>query len=122
MQFYAIAAIAGAGAVFVVFMFLMQPSEQYALEVDAFKDQADVAGFYRVILTNRGSSTLTNIVIDFGDYEETLQKLTPGEKLIISPKHGTDPEQVTVTADHGIHVTKEFRSAPKVPGMIGGMG
>jgi len=127
MQLYTIAGTAGAAAggiaILVMFLSLQQySSEEYALDVDAFRDQADLIGFSRVILTNTGHSTLTNIVIDFGDHRETLLKLTPGQKIMVSPKDGTQPDHVTVTADNGIHITKEFRSAPKAPGMIGGMG
>ena len=127
MQLYTFGGIAGiaAGGVAILVMFLslqQYSSEEYALDVDAFRDQADVIGFSRVILTNIGHSTLTNIVVDFGDHRETLPKLTPGQKIMVSPKDGTQPDHVTVTADNGIHITKQFRSAPKAPGMIGGMG
>jgi hypothetical protein len=127
MQLYTMAGIGCAAAVGVailaMFLSLQQYStEEYALDVDAFRDQADLIGFSRVILTNIGQSTLTNIVVDFGDHRETLPKLTPGQKIMVSPKDGTQPDHVTVTADNGIHITKQFRSAPKAPGMIGGMG
>jgi hypothetical protein len=123
MQIYVISGIVGGAAILAMFVFLQQYSlEEYALDVDALKDQADVLGFSRVILTNTGHSALTNIVVDFGDHKQTLPKLPPGEKWIISPKDGTDPHQVIVTADNGIQITKEFRRAPKAPGMIGGMG
>lgn len=127
MQLYTMAGIGVAAAVGVailaMFLSLQQYStEEYALDVDAFRDQADLIGFSRVILTNIGHSTLTNIVVDFGDHRETLPKLTPGQKIMVSPKDGTQPDHVTVTADNGIHITKQFRSAPKAPGMIGGMG
>jgi len=124
MQIYVIGGgIAGGIALVVMALSLMQYSgEEYALDVDAFKDQADLMGFGRVILTNTGRSTLTNIVIDFGNDKITLPKLTPGEKQIISPPVDAELDYVTVTADNGIHVTKEYRSAPRMPGMIGGMG
>lgn len=127
MQLYSMAGMGVAAAVGVailaMFLSLQQySSEEYALDVDAIRDQADVIGFSRVILTNIGQSTLTNIVVDFGDHRETLPKLTPGQKIMVSPKDGTQPDHVTVTADNGIHITKQFRSMPKAPGMIGGMG
>lgn len=123
MQLYVIGGIAGGAAILAMFLSLLQYStEEYALNVDAFRDQADLIGFSRVILTNTGHSTVTNIVVDFGDNKETLPKLPPGEKWVVSPKSGTEPDHVTVTADNGIHITKEFRMAPKAPGMIGGMG
>ncbi|MFQ5970031.1 MAG: hypothetical protein ACE5J2_06020 [Nitrososphaerales archaeon] len=123
MQLYAIGGIAGGIAIVaMVFSLLQYSTEEYALDVDAFKDQADLMGFARVILTNIGHSPVTNIVIDYGDYKETLPKLPPGEKWIASPRDGTPLDYITVTADNDIHITKEFRSMPKMPGMIGGMG
>ena len=123
MQLYAIGGIAGGAAILAMFLSLLQYStEEHALSVDAFRDQADLIGFSRVILTNTGQSAVTNIVVDFGDYKQTLPKLPSGEKWVVSPKDGTQPDHVTVTADNGISITKEFRTAPKAPGMIGGMG
>jgi hypothetical protein len=123
MQLYIIGAIAGGAAIVAMFLSLQQYSaEEYALDVDALNDNTSLMGFSRVVLTNKGHSAVTNIVVDFGDYKETLPKLPPGEKWIISPKDGTQPAYVTVTADNGISITKEFRTPPKAPGMIGGMG
>ena len=127
MQLYRIGAIGGgiAGGIAIIVMALsliQYSSEEYALDVDAFKDQADVMGFGRVILTNIGHSTLTNIVVDYGNYKESIPKLPAGQKMMLSPKPDTPLEQITVTADNGIHVTKEYRTAAKIPGMIGGMG
>lgn len=123
MQLYIIGGIAGGAAILALFLSLQQYStEEYALDVDAFRDQADLIGFSRVILTNTGHSTVTNIVIDFGDDQQTLPRLPPGKKVMLSPKDGTRPDRVTVTADNGIHIIKQFRTAPKAPGMIGGMG
>ncbi|MEM3084521.1 MAG: hypothetical protein QXU32_10575 [Nitrososphaerales archaeon] len=127
MQLYRIGAIGGGIAggivILVLTLSLMQySSEEYALDVDAFKDQADLMGFGRVILTNTGRSTLTNIVVDYGNYKETVPKLPPGQKIILSPQPDTPLDQVTVTADNGVHITKEYRTAVRMPGMIGGMG
>jgi hypothetical protein len=123
MQLYLIGGIAGGVAIVVMALSLMQYStEEYALDVDAFKDQADVAGFGRVILTNTGRSALTNIVVHFGKDNVTLSTLTPGQKQIVSPPTDAELDSVTVTADNGIHIIKEYRTAPRIPGMIGGMG
>jgi len=123
MQLYAIGGIAGGAAMVAIFLSLVQYSPaEYALDVDAFKDQAGLIGFSRVILTNTGHSTITNIVVDFGNDKETLPKLPPGEKVIVSPKGTPQLDSVTVTADNGIHIIKQFRTALKAPGMIGGMG
>ncbi len=124
MQLYLIVGIAGGAAMLVVFLSLVQYSPaEYALDVDAIKDNVNVAGTQsRVVLTNIGHSTITNIVVDFGNDKETLPELPPGGKVIVSPKGTIQLDSVTVTADNGIHITKQFRTAPKAPGMIGGMG
>jgi len=117
MQLYLIGAMAGGAAILVAFVSLLQFStEEYALDVDAFKDQASLMQYSRVILTNIGRSTVTNIVIDFGSYKDTLPKLLPGEKWLVSPREGTNLDYVTVTADNGINIIKQFRTMPKVPG------
>jgi hypothetical protein len=123
MKNYAFIGAGGAAAaIIVVLLSLSQYSgQEYSLDVDAFKDEADLMGFSRVILTNTGRSTITNIVVDFGNQKETLPKLPPGGKVIVSPKSETQQDHVIVTADHGISITKEYRMAPKAPGMIGGM-
>ncbi len=123
MQLYIIGGIAGGIAIVIMALSLVQYSnEEYALDVDAFKDQSDLMGFVRVILTNTGRSPLTNIIIDFGDYKEVIPNLPSGEKMIISPRVDTQVDHVVVTADNGITIKKQFRTAPKMPGMIGGMG
>ncbi len=123
MRIYLIAGIAGGVAMLVAFLSLVQYSPaEYALDVDAFKDQTGLIDFSRVILTNTGHATVTNIVVDFGSDKEALPQLPPGEKWIVSPKGSPELDYVNVTADNGIHITKQFRTAPKAPGMIGGMG
>ncbi len=124
MRPYLIGGIAGGAAMLVMFLSLVQYSPaEYALDVDAIKDNVNVAGTQsRVVLTNIGHSTITNIVVDFGNDKETLPELPPGGKVIVSPKGTIQLDSVTVTADNGIHITKQFRTAPKAPGMIGGMG
>ncbi len=92
------------------------------LEVDAFADQADVVGMYRVTLKNNGNEDLRNIVVDFGNHEVTIPKLRAGEMLIVSPKEEVIQDYIIVKADPDILIKKEFRSAPRMPGMIGGMG
>ena len=127
MQLYIIGGITGGIVIIVMILSLIQySSEEYALDVDAFKDQADVMGFTRNILTNTDHSTLTNIVVDFGNYQERIPKLPSGQKLMVSPQSGdfdiAELDEVTVTTDNGIHITKKYRQAPKMPGMIGEMG
>lgn len=123
VRLYLIGGIAGGLAIIAAALSLMQYStEEYALDVDAFKDRADVFESGRVMITNIGRLTVTNIVIDYGNYSETIPALPSGEKIMASPRPDTPLNQVTVTADNGIHITKEYRSVARIPGMIGGMG
>ncbi|GIU70529.1 MAG: hypothetical protein KatS3mg003_2198 [Candidatus Nitrosocaldaceae archaeon] len=97
-------------------------SNAEVLEVDAFRDQADVVGFYRVTLKNNSDEDITNIVVDFGNHEVKIPKLAAKQSIIISPTEEVTSNYIIVRADPDIFIEKEFRSAPRMPGMIGGMG
>lgn len=113
---------AGAGAVAIVILILMTSSSNEVLEVDAFRDQADVVGFYRVMLKNNSGKDITNIVVDFGDHQVKVPRLAAKQSIIVSPTEEVTSNYVIVRADPDILIEKEFRNAPKMPGMIGGMG
>ena len=121
MQYIYVGAGGGAVAVAVSLILLMSNSAE-VLEVDAFRDQADVVGFYRVMLKNNSDEDITNIVVDFGDHNVKVPKLAARQSIIISPTEEITSNYVVVRADPDIYIEKEFRSAPRMPGMIGGMG
>jgi hypothetical protein len=102
-------------------MLLHTSSQDYSLEVDAFKDRIDVGEIYRVIIANTGRNDISNITVDYGTYKESIPRLKVGEKVSLSPREDANKDYVTVTAEPNIHIVKEYRSAPKMPGMIGGM-
>ncbi len=120
MRYIYIASIAAVVTIVAVSLLTLNPKE--ALEVDAFRDQADVVGFYRVTLKNNGNTDITNIIIDFGSHNVTIAKLAARESIIISPTKEVTSNYVTIKADPDIFIKKEFRSAIRMPGMIGGMG
>ena len=66
---------------------------------------------------------LTNIVVNYGGISskaiERLALLSPGEKVLLSPPENSPLKSVTVNADHGLSVTKTYRSPFKIPGMMG---
>ncbi|MEM3144346.1 MAG: hypothetical protein QXW91_06960 [Candidatus Nitrosotenuis sp.] len=98
-------------------MFLTQ---DYDVEVDPFKDPQNLFVTARVMIQNTGGKPLTNMKVDFGGGNLlVLGTLDPGQKVIISPPDGSPLEQVTVSADNGILVTKPYRIPPKMPGMMG---
>lgn len=124
MLLYLIAGAGAMGAAMITAFLMLMPysSQDYSLEVDAFKDSMGLMEVYRVILTNTGRNDVTDVVVDYGTYKDFIPKIKPGEKLPLSPRDDANKEYVVVTAKPDIHIVKEYRSMPKAPGMIGGMG
>lgn len=96
-------------------------SEKYAIFLDPFIDKQPLVINTHVTVQNTGSEPLTNVRVDYGggSKPDVLPVLDPGEKVILSPPTENDLASVTVTTDEGIKVTKEYRSAPKMVGMMG---
>ncbi|MCA2003818.1 MAG: hypothetical protein LDL06_03540 [Candidatus Nitrosotenuis sp.] len=117
----AVAAIAGIGAITAFSLSKGTFSSQdYEIDVDPFKDPQNLFVTARVMVQNTGGKALTNVKVDFGaGHLLILGTLAPGQKVILSPPDGNPLEQVTVTADNGIMVTKPYRIPPKMPGMMG---
>lgn len=117
-----IAVVAGGGivAAALIAMFASSvPTQDYSLDVDALKDEQSLFTNARVVLTNNGRLPVTNVVVDYGDREEKVDMMRPGQKMSFSPPEGTRLDFVTVTADNGISIVKEYRAPIKLPGMIG---
>lgn len=121
MRVLVLAAIAGGIVVAALLALLAStiPTQDYALSVDALKDEQSLFTNARVVLTNTGRLDLTNVVIDYGGQKETIDVIRPGEKEIRSPPEDALLDSVTVTADNGIKVVQKYRSPIKLPGMIG---
>jgi len=121
------ASIGGGGAVIVVLFLLFSvfavATQNYAMDIDPIKDNQNLFSTARVTLTNTGKMPLTNIMINYGgggsNAIERLALLSPGEKVLLSPPENSPLQSVTVTADHGLSVTKTYRSPFKIPGMMG---
>ena len=122
MKVWLIAAGVGVGVIIMVIMFygahLISPAK-YDIYLDPFKDPQDLFTMARVTLQNTGNLPLTNVIIDYDGYADKIPILKPGQKLILSPPNGNKLEQVTVTTDEGIHMTKPYRLPTKMPGMMG---
>ena len=122
MKIGLIAAGAGGAVIIVAIIFygthLIYPTK-YDLYLDPFKDPQDLFTTARVTVQNTGNSPLTNVIIDYGGYVDKILVLKPGQKLILSPPNGNKLEQVTVTTDEGINMTKPYRLPIKMPGMMG---
>jgi hypothetical protein len=100
-----------------------KPTKDYAIDIDPIKDNQNLFNTARLTVTNAGKLPLTNIVVNYGgNSDKTVEKLaslSPGEKVLLSPPEGSTLQSVTVTADHGVSVTKAYRTPIKIPGMMG---
>jgi len=117
------AAIGGAAVIIIIFLLFSVfavATQDYAVSVDPIKDNQYLFSTARVTVANTGRLPLTNIVVNYGDHSvDRLAILTPGDKVLLSPPDNSSLKSVTVTADHGIAVTKEYRAPLKIPGMMG---
>jgi len=115
------AAIGGGvvAAVLIAMLASTVPTQDYSLDVDAMKDEQSLFTNARVVLTNNGRLALTNVVVDYGVSEDQVTVINPGEKMSFSPPEDAKLDSVTVTADNGIKIVKEYRKPIKLPGMIG---
>ena len=122
-----LASIGGATLVITVVLLssiFAEPTKDYAIEIDPIKDNQNLFNTARVTVTNTGRLPLTNIVVNYGgtggnNAIEKLASLSPGEKALLSPPESSALQSVTVTADHGVSITKAYRIPIKIPGMMG---
>ncbi|MEM0364985.1 MAG: hypothetical protein QW450_00895 [Candidatus Nitrosocaldus sp.] len=111
---YVVPAVVGAVMLAIFLTNIPIASKDYALEVDAFKDNDDMMLMYRVVIVNTGRNDVTNVVVDYGTYKDFIPRIKPGEKVILSPSDYASKEQVTVTAEPGIYIVKEYRNLAKM--------
>ena len=121
-----LASVGGATLVIIVVLLssvFAKPTKDYAIDIDPIKDNQNLFNTARVTVTNTGKLPLTNIVVNYGGTgANAIQKLaflSPGEKVLLSPPESSALKSVTVTADHGMSVTKAYRTPIKIPGMMG---
>ena len=128
MQRYSIIIFASAaGAALIITVMLLfsvfaVATKDYAIDIDPIKDNQNLFNTARVTVTNTGKLPLTNIVVNYGGTDasatERLASLSPGEKALLSPPESSALQSVTVTADHGVSITKVYRTPIKIPGMM----
>jgi hypothetical protein len=95
-------------------------TKDYSLDVDPIKDNQNLFNTARVTLTNTGRLPLSNITVIYDNNStEKINPLSPGEKVMLSPPSSSSLKSVTVIADHGLKITKSYRSPIKIPGMMG---
>ena len=129
MQRYSTIVLASAGGATLVIAVMLLSSvfavatKNYSIDVDPIKDNQNLFNTARVTVTNTGKLPLTNIVVNYGgtgaNAIEKLALLSPGEKVLLSPPESSTLQSVTVMADHGVSVTKAYRTPIKIPGMMG---
>ena len=105
--------------IFLLFSVFAVATQNYAINVDPIKDNQYLFSTGRVMITNTGKLPLTNIVVNYGGKVDKLTSLSPGENAMLSPPENSTLKSVTVTADHGLSVTKDYRTPFKIPGMMG---
>jgi hypothetical protein len=105
--------------IFLLFSVFAVATQNYAINVDPIKDNQYLFSTGRVMITNTGKLPLTNIVVNYGGKVDKLTSLSPVENAMLSPPENSTLKSVTVTADHGLSVTKDYRTPLKIPGMMG---
>ena len=121
-RIFLLSAVGGGVAVLMIFLLFSVfavATQNYAMNVDPIKDNQYLFSTGRVMITNTGKLPLTNIVVNYGGKVDKLTSLSPGENAMLSPPENSTLKSVTVTADHGLSVTKDYRTPLKIPGMMG---
>src|ERR671911_3225569 len=113
------AIIALSGVLIVVYGFNIF-SADYNIEIDPLKDEQNLFVTARVGLSNTGKLPVTNVVINYdGQMTESVELISPGQKLLLSPPQNVPLDFVTVTTNEGLNLTKMYRTPIKLPGMMG---
>ena len=95
-------------------------TKNFGLDVDPIKDNQNLFNTARVTVTNTGKLTLNNVTVIYDNKSrERINSLPPGQKIMLSPPDNSSLKSVTVIADHGLMVTKAYRTPMKIPGMMG---
>jgi hypothetical protein len=113
------AVIALAATIMTILIISIMPTKDYSIDVDAMKDEQSLFVNARIVLTNTGRQPLTDVVVYYGNRNEVIKMINPGEKIYLSPPEGSRLDVVEVTTNEGINMTKEYRKPIKLPGMIG---
>jgi len=95
-------------------------TKNFGLDVDPIKDNQNLFNTARVTVTNTGKLPLNNVTVIYDNKSrERINSLPPGQKIMLSPPDNSSLKSVTVIADHGLMVTKAYRTPMKIPGMMG---
>ncbi|MGI0007157.1 MAG: hypothetical protein ACREAR_04080 [Nitrosotalea sp.] len=100
----------------VIFLPVIPISEKYSMSVDPIIVKDEMGTETHVAIRNTGTNALTNIVVEYGGATkpDVIPVLNPGEKISLSPPDGSVLNEVQVTADQGINITKEYRTPASI--------
>ena len=98
---------------------ILSNKNDFALDIDALKEQQSLFTHTRVTITNTGKQPLTNIKVNYGNKIETVSLLEPGQSYPLSPPAGSNLERIIVTSDQGLNITKGYRTPISISGMMG---
>jgi hypothetical protein len=107
----------------VSFLPIIPTSIKYNISVDPIIVRDEMGTETHVAIKNIGTNSLTNIVVHYGGTakSDVIPILNPGEKISLSPPDGSELNEVSVTTDQGINVTKEYRT-PASASFVGNSG
>lgn len=100
----------------VIFLPVIPISEKYSMSVDPIIVKDDMGTETHVAIRNTGTNALTNIIVEYGGATkpDVIPILNPGEKISLSPPDGSILNEVQVTSDQGINITKEYRTPASI--------
>ena len=100
----------------IIFLPVIPVPEKYSMSVDPIIVKDEMGTETHVAIRNTGTNALTNIVVEYGGdtKPDVIPILNPGEKVSLSPPDGSVLNEVRVTADHGINITKEYRTPASI--------
>jgi hypothetical protein len=98
--------------------------KDYAIDIQAVKDEQDLFNSARVTVSNVGKLPLTNVIVNYGSGNgtnniniEKIGQILPGERVWLAPPLTVPFKSVTVTTDQGLIVTKQYTSTFQIPGI-----
>ena len=104
-----------------IFSIFSIAKKNYAIDVQALKDEEDLFNTARVAVTNTGKLPLTNVIVNYGaganNKFDKISLLQPGEKVWLSPPTNIPIKSIKVTTDQGINITKQYATTLKIPGI-----
>jgi len=107
----------------VIFLPIIPISEKYSISVDPIIVKDEMGTETHVAIRNTGTDALTHVVVYYGGSAKSdiIPTLNPGEKISLSPPEGSELNEVRITTDQGINITKEYRT-PASASFVGNSG